>query len=82
MADTVTRATPVGIGAYLKAIYDNIPQVFAAGGKAWKRDFWNYYQNKGALADYSEAFSGNGWTVDYFTPQYDRSEERRVGKEC
>lgn len=71
MADTATRATPVGIGAYLKAIYDNVPLVFAAGGKAWKGEFWNIYQNKGALTDYSEVFSGRGWTAEFFTPRYD-----------
>lgn len=70
MADTATRARPVGIGAYLKAIYDNVPLVFAAGGKAWKKEFWNIYQNRGALEDYSETFSGRGWTADFFTPQY------------
>ena len=71
MADTATRATPVGIGAYLKAIYDNVPLVFEAGGKAWKKNFWDNYQDRGSLTDYSEVFSGTGWTVEYFTPTYD-----------
>lgn len=70
MADTVTKTTPIGIGAYLKAIYDNVPQVFAAGSNAWNRDFWNSYQKSGALEDCSELFSGGGWTAKFFTPQY------------
>lgn len=40
MADTATGSRPVGIGAYLKAIYDNVPLVFAAGGNAWKAEMW------------------------------------------
>lgn len=71
MADTATGSRPVGIGAYLKAIYDNVPLVFAAGGNAWKAEFWNIYQNNGSLEDYSETFSGRGWTANFFTPRYD-----------
>lgn len=64
-------ATPVGIAEYLKAIYNNIPLVYKAGGNAWKKAFWNSYQNKGIRTDYAEAFSGKGWTVEYFTPMYE-----------
>ena len=69
MAESTTTK-PKGMGGYLRAIYNNIPLVYAAGGNAWKQDFWNNYQNKGLRTDYQEAFSGTGWTSDYFQPTY------------
>lgn len=41
-------------------------------GKQAERDrFWDSYQQGGNRTDYSNAFSGKGWTKETFNPKYD-----------
>lgn len=71
LAETRAATRPTSLVAYMKAIYENVPLVYASGGKSWKNNFWKYYQDEGGLADYTEVFSGAGWTKEYFEPAYD-----------
>lgn len=40
-------------------------------GDSWYDFFWDTYQDNGAKTDYSNRFSGRGWTNETFKPKYD-----------
>lgn len=48
-----------------------IDAVYEAGKKSEYDAFWDAYQDNGKRTDYSQAFSGNGWTGQSFNPKYD-----------
>mgnify|MGYP006864373751 CR=1 FL=1 len=58
IADQIIRA---------KNDYD---EVYAAGKKAEYDAFWDAYQQNGNRKDYSNAFSGTGWTPETLKPKY------------
>ena len=50
---------------------EKVEQVYDAGRQAEYDAFWDAYQENGNRIDYSNAFSGSGWTRETFKPKYD-----------
>lgn len=61
----------MSIAEKLTAIAENEQKVYDAGKKAGHDDFWDSYQQKGALTYYSGSFYGCGWNDSTFKPKYD-----------
>lgn len=59
IAEKITRA---------KTDYD---EVYEAGKKAEYDRFWDNYQSKGEVVNYTGAFHGLRWDNEVFTPKYD-----------
>ena len=49
---------------------------FFAGQKSEYDRFWDDYQQNGELGDYSDLFSGSGWTAATLNPKYDMKPTR------
>ena len=55
----------------LAALPEALDTVYERGAAVGNHRFWEAYQSGGNRKDYSNAFSGDGWNEDTFTPLYD-----------
>ena len=68
----------MSIANKLLTIAENIPRVYNSGvtegyregAKYQHKSFWDNYQDYGKRSDYTNAFSGKGWTNETFKPIY------------
>ena len=70
LADTIRAATGETEKLSIEGMTDAIARVQTAAKKARDREFWDVYQKNGNRADYKNAFSGEGWTEEFFKPRY------------
>ena len=69
----------MSIANKLLTIAENIPRVYNSGvtegyregAKYQHKSFWDNYQDYGKRNDYTNAFSGTGWTNETFKPNHD-----------
>lgn len=71
IANAVRAATGETTGLKLRDMPGKIAGVFEAGRKSEYDEFWDNYQDKGAVKSYYFAFAGSYWTEDRIKPKYD-----------
>lgn len=71
IADAVRAATGETSGLKLGDMPEKIGEIFEAGRKSEYDEFWDAYQDKGAVKPYSFAFAESYWTEDRIKPKYD-----------
>lgn len=61
----------MSIAEKLETIAENEQKVFDAGKKSQYDEFWDAFQNYGAVLNGNHMFSGVAWTPENFKPKYD-----------
>lgn len=60
----------MSISDKLTTAAENVPKVYEAGKQAEYDDFWDVYQENGAVKSYNCSFGGTGWDDVTFKPKY------------
>ena len=67
----VESGVEIADGTPTREYANKIGDIYKAGKKSEYDRFWDAYQENGNRTDYSNAFSGFGWTRETFKPKYD-----------
>ena len=59
------------VASKIRTASANVEKVYYSGVQNGQDEFWKLYQQEGTMTNYSNAFSGPGWTRETFMPRYD-----------